>query len=296
MDWDRLRVFFHVAEAGSFTRAGRQLNLSQSAISRQIAALEKELGVELFHRHARGLLVTEQGDLLYATAREVFGKVAMVESKLADSKKRPAGHLSVTATTGFAMIWLMPRIVEFMDRYPEISISLLIDDGELDLSMGEADVGIRLFRPTQPDLIQRRLKTIHFNFYASPLYLKAWGTPASLKDLEKHRIIMYDNGPLRDLVNPAWLPRSFGVDRPQRHPALTINSVLGMRNAVESGLGIAILPDYVLRSTDRQVRIDIEAPLPILTAHIVYPEEQRGSARIATFRDFLVEKVRQDRT
>ncbi len=295
MDWDRLRVFFHVAQAGSFTSAGRQLNLSQSAVSRQIASLEKELGVELFHRHARGLIVTEQGDLLYATASEVFGKVAMVECKLADSKKRPAGHLSVTTTTGFAMIWLIPRIVEFMDRYPEISISLLIDDAELDLSMGEADVGIRLFRPTQPGLIQRRLKTIHFNFYASPDYLKTWGTPASLKDLEKHRIIMYDYGPMRDLVNPAWLPRSFGVDRPQRHPALTINSVLGMRNAVESGLGIAILPDYVLHSTDRQVRVDIEAPLPVLTAHIVYPEEQRGSARIAAFRDFLVEKVSQER-
>lgn len=291
MDWDRLRVFFHVAEAGSFTRAGKQLNLSQSAVSRQISSLEDDLGVELFHRHARGLLVTEQGDLLYATAREVFGKIVMAEARLADSKKRPAGRLAITATTGFAMIWLMPRIVKFMDRYPEISVSLIVDDAELDLSMGAADVGIRLFRPTQPDLIQRRLLTINFHFYASPHYLRAWGTPTSLKDLEKHRIIMYDNGPLRDLVNPAWLPRSFGFDRPQKHPALTVNSVLGMRNAVESGLGIAILPDYVLRSTDQQVRVEIDAPLPTLTAYIVYPEEQRGSARIAAFRDFLVEQV-----
>ena len=294
MHWDRLRIFFHVAQAGSFTHAGRQLNLSQSAISRQIAALEKELGVELFHRHARGLIVTQQGDMLYATASEMFGKVAMVERKLADSKKRPAGHLSVTTTTGFAMVWLMPRIAEFMDRYPEISISLLIDDAELDLSMGEADVGIRFFRPTQPGLIQRRLKTIYFNFYASPDYLKTWGTPTSVEDLEKHRVIMYGHGPMRNLVNPAWLPRSFGIDRPRHHPALTINSVLGMHNAVESGLGIAVLPDYVLRRTDRQVRVDINAPLPVFTAHIVYPEEQRGTARIAAFRDFLVEKVSQE--
>ena len=291
MDWDRLRVFFHVAEAGSFTKAGKHLNLSQSAVSRQISALEADLGVELFHRHARGLLVTEQGDLLYATAREVFGKIVMAEAKLVDSKQRPAGRLAVTATTGIAMIWLMPRIVEFMDRYPEISVSLIIDDADLDLSMGAADVGIRLFRPTQPDLIQRRLMTISFHFYASPHYLKAWGTPRTLKDLEKHRIIMYDNGPLRDLVNPAWLPRSFGADRPQRHPAMTVNSVLGMRGAVQNGLGIAILPDYVLRSSDQQVIVEIDAPLPTLTAYIVYPEEQRRSARIAAFRDFLVEQV-----
>ncbi len=291
MNWDRLRTFFHVAEAGSFTKAGSQLGLSQSAVSRQVATLEKELGVDLFHRHARGLIVTEQGDLLYATAREVFGKIAMAEAKLVDSKKRPAGRLAVTATTGFATIWLMPRIVEFMSRYPEITISLIIDDAELDLSMGEADVGIRIFPPTQPDLIQRRLMTIRCHFYASPHYLKAWGTPRTLKDLEKHRIIMYDNGPLRDLVNPSWLPRSFGIDRPQRHPAMTINSILGMRNAMESGLGIAILPEYVLRATAPQVRIDIDAPLPELTAYIVYPAEQRGSARIAVFRDFLVQQV-----
>ncbi len=291
MDWDRLRVFYHVAEAGSFTKAGEQLNLSQSAVSRQISALEESLKVSLFHRHARGLLVTEQGDLLYRTAREVYGKIAMAEAKMTDSKHRPAGHLTVTATTGFSIIWLMPRIVDFMDRYPEISISMRIEDGELDLSMREADVGIRLSRPTQPDLIQRHLMTIHFHFYASPHYLKAWGTPSTLHDLEKHRMIMYDNGPLRSVVSPDWLPRAFGEGRPQRRPALTANSMLGMRRAVESGLGIAILPDYVIEGSERKVKLDIEAPLPTAEAYFVYPEEQRNSARITAFRDFLLEKV-----
>ena len=155
MDWDKLRIFHTVAEAGSFTKAGEQLNLSQSAVSRQISALEEQLHLTLFHRHARGLLVTEQGDLLYRTAREVYGRIAMAEAQLTDSKDRPDGHLTVTATTGFSVIWLMPRIVEFMDRYPEISITIRIEDGELDLSMREADVAIRMMRPQQPDLIQR---------------------------------------------------------------------------------------------------------------------------------------------
>ncbi|MBT5433367.1 MAG: LysR family transcriptional regulator [Alphaproteobacteria bacterium] len=291
MDWDRLRVFYHVAEAGSFTKAGEQLNLSQSAVSRQISALEDNLSVSLFHRHARGLLVTEQGELLYRTAREVYGKIAMTEARLTDSKQRPDGHLTVTATTGFSIIWLMPRIVDFMDRYPEISITMRIEDGELDLSMREADVGIRLSRPTQPDLVMRPLMKIHFHFYASPHYLKAWGTPKTLEDLEKHRMIMYDNGPLRAVVNPEWFPRAFGDDRPQRHPALTVNSMLGMRRAVESGLGIAILPDYVIEGSDRKVRLDIEAPMPTAEAFFVYAEEQRNSARIKVFRDFLLEQV-----
>ena len=295
MDWDRLRVFYHVAEAGSFTRAGRQLHLSQSAISRQIAALEDELGVSLFHRHARGLLVTEQGDLLYRAAREVYGKIAMTEARLTDSKQRPDGHLTITATTGFSLVWLMPRIVDFMDRYPEISISLRIEDGELDLSMREADVGIRLNRPTQPDLVQRHLMTIKLHFYASPHYLRAWGTPTSLEDLEKHRMILYDHGPLKHLVSPSWLPRAFGDDRPQRRPAVTVNSMLGMRRAVESGLGVAILPDYVIESFDKMVRLEIDAPLPPIEAWFVYPEELRRSARIEAFRDFLLEQIAESR-
>ena len=291
MDWDRLRVFYHVAEAGSFTRAGDLLNLSQSAVSRQIGSLEESLGVSLFHRHARGLLITEQGDLLYRAAREVYGKIVMAEAKLTDSKQRPSGHLTVTATTGFSIVWLMPRIVDFMDLYPEISISLRIEDGELDLSMREADVGVRLNRPTQPDLIQRRLMTIHFHFFASPHYLKAWGAPKTLEDLEKHRMILYDHGPLKSLVSPEWLPRAFGEGRPQRRPALTVNSMLGMRRAVENGLGIAILPDYVLEGSDKKVRLDIDAPMPTAEAYFVYAEEQRNSARISAFRDFLLEKV-----
>ncbi len=291
MDWDRLRIFYHVAEAGSFTKAGRNLNLSQSAISRQIRALEEDLEIDLFHRHARGLIVTEQGDLLYRTVRQLFQRITMVTTTLSDSKKRPVGHLTVTATTGFSMIWLLPRIVDFMDQYPEISIGLRIEDTDLDLSMGEADVGLRLGRPTQPDLIQLRLLSINFHFFAAQHYLKEWGVPKSLKDLEKHRIIMYDDGPLKSTVNPDWLPRSFGSDRPQKYPAITINSVLGMRRAVESGLGIAILPDYVIDDTSSMIQIELEAPLPTVDVYFVYPEEQRHSARINAFRNFLVSQV-----
>src|SRR5262249_40637171 len=135
MDWDKLRVFHAVAEAGSFTHAGESLNLSQSAVSRQISALEEPLPLPLFHRHARGLILTEQGDLLYRTAREVFAKLAMTEAMLSESKDRPKGPLKVTTTVAFGSAWLVPRIREFLELYPEIQLSVVVDDSELDLSM-----------------------------------------------------------------------------------------------------------------------------------------------------------------
>ena len=118
MDWDKLRVFHAVAEAGSFTHAGDTLNLSQSAVSRQISALEEALQVPLFHRHARGLILTEQGEALNRTVREVFAKLAITEALLTESKEKPAGRLKVTTTVAFGSIWLAPRLHAFLEMYP----------------------------------------------------------------------------------------------------------------------------------------------------------------------------------
>src|ERR1700744_2343376 len=191
MDWDKLRVFHAVAEAGSFTHAGEALNLSQSAVSRQISALEESLSVPLFHRHARGLILTEQGDLLYRTAREVFAKLAMTEAMLTESKDRPKGPLKVTTTVAFGSAWLTPRVREFLDLYPEIEVTIVVDDAELDLSMREADVAIRMSPPRQPDLVQRHLVTVQVHIYATNEYLQKYGTPQRPEGPEEHRVIVY---------------------------------------------------------------------------------------------------------
>src|SRR5580700_5106212 len=177
MDWDKLRVFHAVAEAGSFTHAGDTLNLSQSAVSRQISALEEALQVPLFHRHARGLILTEQGESLNRTVREVFAKLAITEALLTESKEKPAGRLKVTTTHGFGSLWLAPRLNTFLEAYPEVTVLLLLDDAELDLAMREADVAIRMHTPKQPDLIQRHLVSMQWNVCASPEYLKKNGVP-----------------------------------------------------------------------------------------------------------------------
>jgi DNA-binding transcriptional LysR family regulator len=295
MDWDKLRVFHAVAEAGSFTHAGEALNLSQSAVSRQISALEESLSVPLFHRHARGLILTEQGELLYRTAREVFSKLAMTEAMLSESKDRPKGPLKVTTTVSFGAAWLTPRIREFMDLYPEIQLSLVVNDTELDLSMREADVAIRMSPPRQPDLVQRHLTTVRYYIYASSEYLKRFGTPQKAEDLDKHRVIIYgeDTRPPVRTINFLW---EAGM-RPghDRRPIFMVNNVYGILRAVESGLGIAALPDFMAQEAVDLVRILPEVTGPEVEAYFVYPEELRTSKRIAVFRDFLLRKVAEGR-
>src|SRR5882724_4163825 len=205
MDWDKLKVFHAAAEAGSFTHAGEQLGLSQSAVSRQVSALEQELSVSLFHRHARGLILTEQGDLLFRTAHDVFMQLQAARAKLTDSREKPHGELKVQTTVGLGVHWLTPRLGEFLDLYPDIRITLLTTEQELDLAMREADVAIRLRLPSQPDLIQRKLFTMHFHACASPEYLKRFGTPRSHEELDHHLLLVLGGSVPNYLRSSGWL-------------------------------------------------------------------------------------------
>ncbi|HUI34428.1 MAG TPA: LysR family transcriptional regulator [Stellaceae bacterium] len=295
MDWDKLRVFHAVAEAGSFTHAGESLNLSQSAVSRQISALEESLSVPLFHRHARGLILTEQGELLFRTAREVFAKLAMAEGLISESKDRPKGPLKITTTVAFGSIWLTPRIREFLDLYPEIQVSLVVDDSELDLSMREADVAIRMTPPRQPDLIQRHLVSVQVHIYASPDYIQKHGQPKRPEELEEHRIIVYGEDARPPVPGVNWLLEVGNRPGHDRRPILTVNNTYGMLRAIMSGLGVAALPDFVASEQAGLVRILPELSGPPNEAYFVYPEELRTSKRISVFRDFLLRKVAEGR-
>lgn len=290
MDWDKLRVFHAVAEAGSFTHAGETLNLSQSAVSRQISALEEALAVPLFHRHARGLILTEQGETLNRTVREVFAKLAMTETLLTESKEKPTGKLKVTTTVAFGSTWLAPRLKDFLDHYPEITLSVVLDDAELDLAMREADVAIRMHPPRQPDLVQRHLLTISWGVFASKEYLARAGTPERAEDVPNHKLVLYgDYRPPVPDIN--WLGEVGRKPGAPRKPALEMNSIFGMLLAVRSGLGIAALPDYMGDETAGLVRILPELKAPKVDAYFVYPEELRNSKRVAVFRDFLLARL-----
>jgi len=293
MDWDKLKVFHAAAEAGSFTHAGEQLGLSQSAVSRQVSALEQALSVSLFHRHARGLILTEQGELLYRTAHDVFIKLEAARAQLTDSREKPHGDLKVTTTVGIGVAWLTPRIGEFLDLYPDIRLTLITTDEELDLAMREADVAIRLRQPTQPDLIQRKLFSVHFHAYASPEYLKKFGTPRHHDDLDKHRILLLGGSNIPNfLQNRHWLLEVGRNGKGARLPVLTIHNVLGMLAACRRGLGIALLPDYLVENGGL-VQLLGESDQIALEAYFVYPEELKSVARVQVFRDFLVSKAQR---
>jgi len=292
MDWDKLRIFHAVADAGSFTHAGHELSLSQSAVSRQISALEDGLNVPLFHRHARGLILTEQGEVLYRTAHEVFTKLSAAQTRLMDSREKPSGELRITTTVGLGSVWLTPRLKEFAELYPQIAVTLLLDDNELDLAMREADVAIRLRRPTQPDLIQRKLFTVHHHVYASIDYVKKHGIPKSLEDLDKHRILVFGQTATY-LTSVNWLEMVGREEGDPRPVALRVNSAYGLRRAVQSGIGIASLADYIVAADGNLVQIDLPVETPAFDTYFVYPEELKETKRVTVFRDFIVSKAKE---
>ncbi len=291
MDWDKLRIFHAAGQAGSFTHAGEILGMSQSAVSRQVSALEHELRIPLFHRHARGLLLTEQGELLFRTASEVMIKLDAVQNRLTDSKEKPSGALRVTTTVGLGSTWLTARIHEFTDLYPDMELRLLLDDDELDLGMREADVAIRLRQPTQPDLIQRKLFTVHFHLYAAPSYLQRFGSPRTVEDLDKHRIITFGEHAPPYLRDMNWLETAGMPDGSTRHCVLRVNNVVAIKRAVQRGIGIAILPDYLNEDDAGLVQLLPEAEIPVFDTYFVYPAELKNTARVTAFRDFLLSKA-----
>ncbi len=294
MDWDKLRIFHAVAEAGSFTHAGEVLNLSQSAVSRQISALEESLKISLFHRHARGLLLTESGEDLYTTVHDVFAKLAMAEARLTESKLRPEGPFKITTTVAFGSMWLAPRIKEFIEQYPEIQMSVILDDSELDLAMRAADVGIRFKAPHQPDLIQRNLFTVIYRLYASQEYLDKYGTPHNPTDLDKHNIVIYGDDTRPPVDNMNWVQTFQSANIGGRKPILRINNVYGILQTLHSGLGIGALPDYFTPEDKGLVRVLPELEGPSFDAYFVYPQEMRHSKRVGVFRDFLLKKIAEN--
>jgi len=291
MDWDKLKIFHVVAEAGSFTSATVVLNISQSAISRQIQSLEKDLKVQLFERHARGLTLTENGEYVYKTAREVISKLKEVETSLGDQKNKPTGKLTITTVRSFGTHWLTPRIQEFMNLNSGIEIELIFDDKELDLSTRQADIGIFMRRPKQLNYIQRKLIDINYYIYGSTKYLDKNGIPKTINDLNKHKFISFGKGAPSPVFNPDWALKLGVKDNKKRKSIMKVNSVMGLLLAVESGVGLAALPEYLVSSSTNIIKVLPNSAGPITEAHFVYPQSLKNVARVQAFKNFLYSKI-----
>ena len=293
MDWDKLKIFHVVAQAGSFTEASGTLNLSQSAISRQIQSLELTLKTSLFERHARGLSLTEDGEVLFKTANEVIIHLKAVETSLMEKKDKPSGKLIVTTVVGFGSIWLTPRIKEFMDKYPEMEVEVIVTDKELDLSTREADVAIWMRQPTQLSYIQKKLIDINYHIYGSPKYLEENGYPNTVKDLDKHKFIVYGKGTPSPLSQTDWILKVGKKDSTKRKSVMRVNNIYSLLLAVESGVGLAALPYYMVQEKSTLVKVLPNIEGPKYEAHFVYPQSLKNVARIKSFRDFIFDKVNE---
>ena len=293
MDWDKLRIFHAAAEAGSFTHAGEALHMSQSAVSRQISSLEADLKVTLFHRHARGLMLTEQGELLNRTVSDVFAKLQTAETLLTDTATKPTGDLRITSPIGFGTVWVSQRLREFNDLYPEIRVELILNDEQVDIGMRAADVAIWTSEPEQADLIRRPLFQSRVRAFASAQYIRKFGAPQGLADLDRHRIIAYSGVPAQHLHAMSWIELA-GRDGQDAHPAiLRVNSVVAIKYAIRAGIGIGMIPDYMTEDDTELVPVLAEFEQPTLPLIFAYPEELKSSKKVQLLRDFLVSKARQ---
>jgi DNA-binding transcriptional LysR family regulator len=290
MDWDKLRIFHAVAAAGSFTHAGQSLGLSQSAVSRQISALEEEISTPLFQRHARGLTLTDEGDLLYGVVQDVLGRLAGAEEALRNVHDSPRGALKVTASHGIGAYWILPMLDRFLAEYPDIELHLVMEDRELDLAQRQADLAVRLRAPVQADLIQRKLFTVHYHMYAAREYLARHPAPEKLEDIADHTIIVYGETAAPEIRDINWLLDNYRKYQKagSKGRILRINNITGILQAVEAGIGIGVVPDYVAAGHDGLVKVMPELPALSFDAHLVYADAMRQSKRVAAFRDFLI--------
>jgi DNA-binding transcriptional LysR family regulator len=294
MDWDKLRIFHAVASAGSFTHAGQMLSLSQSAVSRQVSALEEEISTPLFQRHARGLTLTDEGELLYSAVSDVLARLGQAEEALKNVQAAPRGSLKVTTSHGLGTFWLLPRLGAFLREFPELQLHLVLEDRELDLSQREADIALRMRAPVQADLIQRKLFTVHYHIYAAPAYLAQAGKPDSFEDLAAHRLIVYGETAAPEIREVNWLTSQvIRIEPDGRGRVLRINNISGILQACEAGMGIAALPDYVAAEHKGLLRILPEIEGPTFDVHLAYCDALRQSKRVGAFRDFLVRQARE---
>jgi len=288
LDWDKLRIFHAVADAGSLTHAGDTLHLSQSAVSRQMRALEDSLSTTLFHRHARGLILTEQGELLFDATVAMTKRLDAAAARIRDSEEEVFGELRVTTTTGFGSLWLAPRLSKLYDLYPDLTIDLMLEEKVLDLPMREADVAIRMKEPSQADLVRKRLMNIRMRLYASPEYIAKHGLPERIEDISKHRLICQ---------NPRSAQVASGLALVQRlmtynvSSMLTVNNYFGVLQSVIHGLGIGMLPDYSAQDLRSVIRVLPDVESVEVPVYLAYPEELRQSKRIAAFRDFVEAEI-----
>ncbi len=289
MQWDRLRTFYYVAQAGSFTKAGEQLNISQSAISRQIIDLEYRLKVKLFRRHGRGLHLTDSGKTWFRTVQKIFAEIESTKTLINEQESEPHGHLKIATSSGIANE-LVAHVTPFLKLYPKMRLSVLIEE-DIGLAMRNADVLLFPEILNKVNLVQEVLFSSHLKLYASPKYLEKFGTPTKPEDLDHHRLIAYgDHHHPYSQMN--WLLTLGAPSGKIREPYMQFNSGKNLRAIAEENHGIITIAkeNHLLKKSDL-VEVLPHLKGPVIETFFIYPVHLNNSKRVQALLNYMKENV-----
>lgn len=288
MDWNKLRTFYHVANAGSFSKAAEYLNITQSALSRQIIDLEAGLKKQLFYRRSRGLELTKQGEILYESAKKMFAEIEASISLLVEEDSEPKGLLKICTTPNITSQWIKFYLSDFLKKYPDIRVAVIGVQDPTDYMLAQADISITTRKTTGPDFIQKVLTSVNLKMYASPEYLNKYGTPLKVEDLDHHRLLTYGDYLLHPYSNINWILRIGCPHGVIRDPYMQINSIQGLKTMAEEGFGIITLSEQnpsLQESNLVPVLPDVKGPE--IETYLIYPMQLKNSKRVQVFKEFV---------
>ena len=286
-----LEAFVRVAEQHSFSAGAEKLGKSKSLVSRQIAALEADLGVRLFHRTTRSITLTEAGRGFLERATRILSEVEEATLSVSRLQAVPTGRLRINAPMSFGFLHLAPSLPDFLRRYPDIQVDMVMNDRVVDVVEEGFDVAVRIGRLAESSLIARRLAPIRIVICASPDYLARHGEPLTPDDLTEHHCLINTNiTPYGDwrLIHPDGRPWPVAVKGP-----LCANNGDALKAAVINGLGLTILPTFIVgedMQAGRLASVLTEYVPQDVALHAVYPHSRLLSPKVRAFVDFLAER------
>ena len=286
-EWDDLRVFLAVLRTGSHAGAARRLRVAPTTVGRRLAALEDAAGARLFTRSPDGLTATTAARALALRAERVEAEVNEAERMLTGADARPTGTVRITCGDGFSAYVLAPALPAFLAAHPGLTVEVRGDVRALDLTRGEADVALRLFRPRERSLVARRLGLERYGLFAAPAYLAQRGTPRSARDLASHDLVLYDREFDRMRMQ-AWVLRT----APSARVAVRVSTTTTLHAACAAGAGITLLTASAVRGDPRYVHVLPQLEPPPNEIWAVTHAALRGSARVSAALRWLEQLVR----
>ena len=285
-NWADMRMFLAIVDAGNLVAASEKVGLSQPTLGRRLTAMEKRLDVSLFVRTGRRMQLTDAGQAIVENARRMQREMLAIERSVDTQSHGLTGEVRITATEGTGTEWLAPELVDFHLRYPDILLNVRVETRALDLLHREADIALRLGRPTQPDLIARHLVQVGFGLYAADSYLARKGAPRTMEELADHRLVGIEiDGKL------SMAPGESGLAEDSQQFAFVSNSPAAQVSAARAGFGIAVLSHRWASMHPELTPVLPDVAMVEVDMWLVTHEELRHSARIRAVSDFLVERV-----